>query len=164
MSDQQMREYETVSVLGPELDEAALVGAIERLRNVVNHNGGKVVKVTHWGRKKLAYEIGHDQKGVFVHFSYVAPPTLVHELERNMRLMDSVLRFQTHRLKDLVSAAAYEAETDEQFLTALQSAVQAGDTETEEGVSLIPAPMADEDDDADIEAAMEPVGGDDHGR
>src|SRR6185369_5778005 len=66
-----------------------------RFAEVVDRESGKLVKVEAWGRRKLAYPVGKQKKGVYIYVKYVGKGGLVQELERNLKLQDSVLKFQT---------------------------------------------------------------------
>ena len=60
------------------------------------------MKVDDWGKKKLAYEIQKFNKGHVVLFNYLGNPEGVEEIERTLRIDDSVLRFLTVKLEDRV--------------------------------------------------------------
>src|SRR5215813_12298047 len=96
------REYETIYIMrsGVEADEADRIAT--RVREVVTGRGGKLLRIDNWGRRKLAYPIGKATRGAFVYARYVGLSDLVAELERNLRLIDDVVRFQTVLLKERV--------------------------------------------------------------
>src|SRR5262245_9525155 len=107
------REYETIYIMrsGVEPDEADRIAT--RVREVVTGRGGKLLRVDNWGRRKLAYPIGKATRGAFVYLRYVGLNDLVAELERNLRLIDDVVRFQTVLLKERVRVEQYEVDPAE---------------------------------------------------
>jgi small subunit ribosomal protein S6 len=103
-----MTEYETTMVLRPELGGDAIEATLDRVRDVVKTNGGKLIAINHWGKKKLAFEINKSSRGIFVHTQYLGEHGLVAELERNLRIADSVLRYLTVRVARNIDPGKYE--------------------------------------------------------
>ena len=67
---------------------------------------GNLIKLDDWGTKKLGYAIRKNTRGHYFLLDYLAAPELVREMERNLRLNDGVLKFQTVKIGDQVSADA----------------------------------------------------------
>jgi len=78
-------------------DEADRIAT--RFSEIVTNLKGKLVNLSNWGRRRLAYPIKKESRGVFVYARFLGYEDLVAELERNLRLIDSVLRYQTILLK-----------------------------------------------------------------
>ena len=93
--NESQREYETVFILDPGLEEAKVNEEIERAETLIKDNGGNVDEVERWGRRRLAYEIGRKRDGVYTLIRYHAGGPAVKELERRMRQNESVLRALT---------------------------------------------------------------------
>lgn len=89
------KEYETIYILRSDVDADTADKVQGRVAEVVGRDNGKLVKVESWGRRKLAYPVGKQKKGVYVYVRYVGRGGLVQELERNLKLQDTVLKFQT---------------------------------------------------------------------
>lgn len=89
------REYETIYILKPNVDPEEAAKIAGRIPEVVERLGGKVTKVDNWGKRKLAYPIAKLTRGIFILVKYVGYNDLVAEIERNLRLFDSVIRYQT---------------------------------------------------------------------
>jgi len=87
-----MRKYELVCIVQPELDEAAFMGAIERVQGWVTESGGSVDKVDIWGRRKMAYTIRKQREGQYVLLNVTLDPGSTGELERNIRFLEPVMR------------------------------------------------------------------------
>jgi len=95
-----LREYETIYLVRPDFGDDNTDKLKEKIRSVIAREGGKAIKFTIWGRKKVQYEIGGQNRAVFTHVLYLGPSKLVAEVERNLRMTDDVLRFQTIKLAD----------------------------------------------------------------
>jgi small subunit ribosomal protein S6 len=61
---------------------------------------GVLVKVEEWGNQRLSYRVKKSDRGHFVLMSYCAEPGLVPELERDMKLDDRVLKYQSVKISD----------------------------------------------------------------
>jgi small subunit ribosomal protein S6 len=89
------KEYETIYILRGDVDADTAEKVQARVSEVVARESGKLTKVEAWGRRKLAYPVAKQKKGVYVFVKYVGQGGLVQEVERNLKLQDSVLKFQT---------------------------------------------------------------------
>lgn len=107
-----LREYETIFLLRPDLAEDLVDKIVERLRGIVQRDGGKVIKVENWGKKKVAYEVKKHLRAIYVRFVYLGNTHMVAEFERNLRMTDDVLKYQSVKLADDVDAAARQVEPD----------------------------------------------------
>lgn len=94
-----MRLYENVLILHPELDEEQIDAHIERFTAIVERLNGQLAKIEKWGKKKLAYPVKKHRYGFYVLLRFHGTPELIGELERNYRLMDTVLRYLTVHLE-----------------------------------------------------------------
>ena len=88
-----MRSYELIFIVHPELDEAAFVELVERVKGWVGEDGGKVEKIDLWGKRRLAYPIRKQKEGQYVMMVTQMDPSTGARLERNLRLLEPVLRF-----------------------------------------------------------------------
>ncbi len=99
-----LREYETIFALKPELADEAVDRFKERVRSLIHREQGKAIKFTVWGKKKTQYELERQNRATYVHVDYLGQGGLVAEIERNLRMSDDVVRYQTVKLGDEVSA------------------------------------------------------------
>jgi small subunit ribosomal protein S6 len=90
-----VHEYETVFILDPGLDENQVNDEVEKTSNLISSHGGKILDVQRWGRKRLAYEIKKKRDGVYTMIKHESTGETVKELERRLRLNDSVMRVLT---------------------------------------------------------------------
>jgi small subunit ribosomal protein S6 len=92
-----MRHYEVMVILDPDLEERAVSPLIETFLSVVREGNGKVEKVDTWGRRRLSYEINKKPEGIYSVIDLQAEPGIVKELDRQMKLNESVLRTKVLR-------------------------------------------------------------------
>jgi small subunit ribosomal protein S6 len=88
-----MRRYETIFILRPDLGESQTKENVKRFEGIVGTNGGELIDTDEWGGRELAYRIKGERRGYYVRLDYVAPEAATHEVERNLKLADSVLRY-----------------------------------------------------------------------
>lgn len=87
-----MREYELMTVLTPELDDAGVEAQTERLKTMIANRGGEVLSVEPWGRRRLAYPIKHHRDGIYTVTRFKMAPEQAEALDRSLRLTEEVLR------------------------------------------------------------------------
>src|SRR6185295_20150306 len=110
------REYETIYILRPDIANEAVGAVNAKVRGVIETGGGRLLKVDNWGKRKLAYEVQKQLKGIYLFFSYLGSAGLVEELERNLRLTDSVIRYYSVKIAENVDPAVRTSEfTEEAF-------------------------------------------------
>lgn len=99
-----LREYETIYAMKPDLGDDVVDKFKERIRALVNREGGKVIKFAIWGKKKTHYEIAKATRAIYTHVHYLGPSKIVAELERNLRMFDDVVRYQTVKIAEETDA------------------------------------------------------------
>jgi small subunit ribosomal protein S6 len=114
------REYETIYILRSDIDAEGAERVQLRVSDAVERERGKLVKVEAWGRRKLAYPIGKQRKGVYVYFKYVGGGGLVAEVERNLKLQDAVVKFMTVQTRDEVDIEQLQVDPEETKLGKLE--------------------------------------------
>jgi len=107
-----LREYETVFLMKPDLGDDVVDRIKDRVRGIVDREGGKMIRFTVWGKKKLAYPIQKQNRAIYVHAHYLGGPSLVAEVERNLRIVDEVTRYISTRLADNVDPDTRETLED----------------------------------------------------
>ena len=90
-----MREFETTFIVQPEISDEGLAAIRARLDGILARHGSVRLMCDDLGRKRLAYEIRRFQKGHYLELVYLDKGPVVPEIERALRLDDSVLRFLT---------------------------------------------------------------------
>jgi len=96
----ELREYELVVILSPQLPEEEVPAAIERVSQSVVNRGGEVLEVNPWGRRKLAYPIRRHLEGNYVLTKIKLDPGRTAELETGLAMSEEVLRHLLVRVGD----------------------------------------------------------------
>jgi small subunit ribosomal protein S6 len=94
------RQYELVYILPPDTTEQQATELHDQLQTVVARMNGAIEKTENWGRKKLAYDIGHHKEGVYVLEVVNGSGELMKELDRRLRVMDQVVRHMIVRVDE----------------------------------------------------------------
>lgn len=86
------RKYELVYVVKPDATEQEVADLQQQIEQVVARMGGAVEKTDNWGKRKLAYEIGHHREGIYVLHVISGGGELMKELDRRLKNIDALLR------------------------------------------------------------------------
>lgn len=106
-------DYETIFILRADIDSDASERAISRAVGAIEQTGGKLLKVESWGKRRLAFPIGKQRKGFYVYLRFLGYRGVVAELERNLRMLDTVLRHMTIQLRKDVDPASVTIDPEE---------------------------------------------------
>src|SRR4030043_956241 len=93
-----MNIYKNIITLDAALSDEEADAAITKIKDLISGHGGEVIKVDIWGRKKLAYEIKKQKKGLYVLLFYKTPPATLKKLEEFYKVLDAVLKFMIIKL------------------------------------------------------------------
>ncbi|OFX19197.1 MAG: 30S ribosomal protein S6 [Anaeromyxobacter sp. RBG_16_69_14] len=107
-----VREYETIYLMKGDTPDDQVEEIKERFRAVVTREGGKVIRFINQGKRKTAFPIAKNPKAVFMHCLYVGNPGLVGEVERNLKMIDAVAKYQSIRVAEGVDFDARQVEQD----------------------------------------------------
>jgi len=88
----QLRNYELVLIINPEVAEEKFEAAINGISQFITERGGVVNEVERWGKKKLAYPVEHFMEGSYVLAKFILKPALCKELEASLQISEEVLR------------------------------------------------------------------------
>ena len=99
-----MNKYELIYIIDTAVEEAARKELIEKFNGIITANGGEVVKVEEWGKRRLAYAINYKTEGFYVLMYVKAPAEMPKELERNFQINDKILRSLVIRYEGEVPA------------------------------------------------------------
>ena len=100
-----MNRYEMIYIIDAGLEETARKELIEKVSALIANNGGEIEKVDEtWGKRRLAYAINYKTEGWYVLVNFKAPAELPRELERNLQINESVLRYLVVKLEEKRSA------------------------------------------------------------
>lgn len=112
-SEKHAREYETIYILRPDVDSEAAEKVQQRVYEVVARENGQMMKLESWGRRKLAYPVAKHRTGVYFYARFIGKGGLVQELERNLKVIDSVMKYQTVLLTDDVVIESLTIDAEE---------------------------------------------------
>lgn len=155
-----MRRYELMLLLRPDLEDDKLQAAVEKVTRAIVNAGGSLSKVSPWGKRRLAYEIGRHRDASYFLIHFDIEPAQVREIERGMLISEEILRHLVTVLEDrgpveeLIPAAAPRQGAEEVLADAdLGSAIVNGSSVASAPVGAdVPADLADEPAEADIPA------------
>jgi small subunit ribosomal protein S6 len=95
------RYYDLVFIVRPATPEEEIKKVLTVIEHTVAEKGGKIEKTEHWGTRKLAYRVAKHREGIYVHQEIrTNHGELIAELERRLRVQDTVIKYQTVRLDE----------------------------------------------------------------
>jgi small subunit ribosomal protein S6 len=92
-----VNDYEIMLLLDPELAEERGNEIIQRIRDSVDGAKGTWDGHEPWGRRRLAYEIGHKSEAVYHLLLFSSPPETLAEITRVLKITDGVMRHGAYR-------------------------------------------------------------------
>ncbi len=96
-----MNRYELTYIIDTALEESARKDLIERFTQVIVANGGEVEKVDEtWGKRRLAYTINYKTEGYYVLTTFKSGGDVPKEIERNLQISESVIRYLVVKLEE----------------------------------------------------------------
>ena len=95
-----MRRYELMLLLRPDLEDDKLQAAVEKVTRAIVNAGGSLSKVSPWGKRRLAYDIGTNREASYFLIHFDIEPSQVREIERGMLISEEILRHLVTVLED----------------------------------------------------------------
>ena len=95
-----VRQYELIYILPPDTTEDQAGELHKQVDAVVTRLHGQIERTENWGRRKLAYEIGHFKEGVYVLEVINGSGELMKELDRRLKVLDQVIRHMVVRVDE----------------------------------------------------------------
>lgn len=99
------RQYELVYIVTPDASEQEVADLHTQIEQIVQRFGGTFDKTENWGRKRLAYEIGHHREGTYVVETITGSGELMKEIDRRLRVIDQVIRHLVVRVDEELRVA-----------------------------------------------------------
>jgi small subunit ribosomal protein S6 len=90
-----MALYEHVFLARQDLAQAQVDVLAATATEIVESNGGQIVKTETWGLRSLAYKIAKNRKAHYVMLEFTAPNNVVAELERQTQINEDIIRYMT---------------------------------------------------------------------
>jgi small subunit ribosomal protein S6 len=95
------RLYDLIFIARPATGEDEIKKILGVIEHTCAEKGGKVEKAEHWGTRKLAYRVAKHREGMYYYQQVrTTQPDLITELERRLRVLDTVIKYQTVRLDE----------------------------------------------------------------
>ena len=147
-----MRRYELMLLLRPDLEDDKLQSAVEKVTRAIVNAGGSLSKVSPWGKRRLAYDIGQFREASYFLIHFDIEPVQVRGIERGLLISEEILRHLVTVLEE-----REEVSRDEE-VPAARPPVEAEAVEGRAvGVRTIDEKAADlEEDEGEIAAGLEP--------
>ena len=95
-----MKAYELLYFVSPSATDEARAAAMKRIDTAITEGSGVVDNIEDWGKRKLAYEINKLTEGDYTLINFQADPTQIAELDRVLRINDTVVRHMIVRRPD----------------------------------------------------------------
>ena len=99
------RQYELVYVLTPESSDEQIAELQTQIERIVQRFNGTLDKSENWGRRRLAYEIGHHREGTYIVETISGGGELMKEIDRRLRVLDQVIRHLIVRVDEELRVA-----------------------------------------------------------
>jgi small subunit ribosomal protein S6 len=95
------RLYDLIFIARPATPEEDIKKILTLIEHTCAEKGGKIEKTEHWGTRKLAYRVAKHREGIYVYQQiHTTHGELISELERRLRVQDTVIKYLTVRLDE----------------------------------------------------------------
>ena len=101
-----MRNYQSVLILKPDLDEAQVEQSIEKITSIINKFGGSILKLDNWGKKRLAYRVKKNKFGYYLNIYHTCEQGQVPALEKEYQLYELIIKYLVIRLEERTSSGS----------------------------------------------------------
>lgn len=108
-----MKHYETLYIINPDLEEEDHKAVVGKFKDLIEKEKGVIVKLEEWGKQRLAYLIKKVDQGAYVLMDYCGGAGITAVLERDLKLDDRILKYQTVKLADEVDPQALVQKEEE---------------------------------------------------
>jgi small subunit ribosomal protein S6 len=143
-----MRRYELMLLLRPDLEDDKLQAAVEKVTRAIVNGGGSLSKVSPWGKRRLAYDIGRHREASYFLIHFDIEPAQVREIERGMLISEEILRH-------LVTVIEDRGPADEIAPAAATRSTDADDDSTDDGSTDDRDRDGEENDEPEVQTALD---------
>ena len=98
--EKNLRSYQSVIILKPDLDGPQFDQAIEKIEQIFKKGGGAVIRLEKWGKKRLAYKIKKHKFGIYLNIYHTCENLKVPEMEKDYQLYDQIIKYLVIKLDD----------------------------------------------------------------
>jgi len=103
-----MKCYEVLFIVKPTLTDDEVKAKVDLVKEVITKNGGEIARVDEMGMRKLAYKIDKYERGTYFVIYFKAPPALIAELTRNIRINEDIIRFLVVKYENKKEISVWE--------------------------------------------------------
>ena len=157
-----MRRYELMLLLRPDLDDDRLQAAVEKVTRAIVNAGGSLSKVSPWGKRRLAYEIGHHRDASYFLIHFDIEPAAVRGIERGLQISEEILRHMVTLLEERATATDGDGERRPRVPARADGPALAGADDdgaaADEATAAVDAQAGDDDAGPDDEGAVDDAG------
>lgn len=124
------KRYETTFIIKGSLEDKEIDPLVAKTEDFIQKNGGSILEMERWGRRKLAYVIGRETQGFYVSAHFTGPGSLVSRLERMFTLDENVIRFLTLQMPEsaVKGRVAMKKRAEEVAMKQREAAAQASES------------------------------------
>jgi small subunit ribosomal protein S6 len=87
-----VRQYELVYIMSPDATEQAITDLHTQVESIIVRYQGELLKTENWGRRRMAFRIGKHREGTYLLEVFTGTGELTKELDRRLKVIDSVIR------------------------------------------------------------------------
>ena len=131
-----MRRYELMLVLRPDTADDRVQQILDRTTRGIAASDGQIVKVSPWGRRRLAYPISGYREGSYFIVVFDAPSEAIDELERGLNITEEVMRHLVTRIDRRSSTRRSDKKDDD-------SEAEESESEAAEGLEVVIADVVE---------------------
>ena len=95
-----MNRYEHTLIAKQDLIKGQIDQLIEKYKEIISKNSGKIIKFENWGLMNFAQSIKKNKKGYYFHFKFEGSGNTINELEKNEKIDQQLIRFLTIKVKE----------------------------------------------------------------
>ena len=95
-----LRSYQSIIILKPDLEDAQVDQAIEKIGQLFQKSGGSTLKLEKWGKKRLAYKVKKNKFGIYLNIYHTCANDKVAELEKEYQLYDQIIKYLVIKIED----------------------------------------------------------------
>ena len=114
--------YENVTIFDPTKADEDITAMIEATSAIITGNGGEILKVDQWGRRKMAYEMNKHDKGNYVLYLFRAPSDTLLKIETAYKVNESIIKYMNVKLGKKHAEGAIKALADAEQKAASEAA------------------------------------------
>ena len=102
-----MAFYENTIVAKQDLAEKELKSVVSKYEDIINSASGKVLKTEEWGLISMSKKIKNYKKGFFIHYKFEGNKNTLDEIEKKIKVDDTIIRHLTVKYKKLDTKSEY---------------------------------------------------------